>query len=83
MDGPLVVGVDLQLHPHQHEPVVRQIQQCFHEGGAHPFVLVIGMDIESHAARVAHPGIGADREPGAADDRAIVQNGHKVVVVGP
>ena len=65
-DGSLVVGKDLQLHPHQHEPVVRQIQQCFHQGGAHTPALVVRMHKEAHRAHMAHPGIGADREAGAA-----------------
>ena len=83
MDGPLIVGKDLQLYPHQHEPVVRQLQQDLHQSRAHPLVLVIGVHVEPHGAHVAHPGVGADREPGAADHGAVLQHRHKVVVVGP
>ena len=61
--------------------MVRQIQQCFHQGGAHTPALVVRMHKEAHRAHMAHPGIGADREAGAADYRAVVQNGHKVMVV--
>ena len=81
MDGPLVVGKDLQLHPHQHEPVVGQVQKGLQEGGSHPHVLVLCMDEEPHAAHVAHPGAGAHTETGGPDDGAVGQHRHEVVVV--
>ena len=82
MNGPLVIGKDLQLHPHQHEPVVRQIQHGFHQGGADPLILKLCVYQHTQGAHVAHPGVGADLEPGGADDGAVLQHRHEDVVAG-